>query len=70
MDMTDQGFVAHWQRISPILANVERRRLRAYSEAERTKDIQALLNLQINIPPSNVSTGLIEQQRLFARQRP
>lgn len=68
MDTTDQGFVAQWQRVAPILVNVERLRLREYSDADRQSDIEALLALSIAPTLSSTPTGLIEQQRLFQRQ--
>ena len=69
MDVSDQGFVDQWRHVAPILVNVERSRLREYGEPERQKDIEALLSLPICIPATSIDTGLIEQQRLFLRQR-
>jgi hypothetical protein len=68
MDTTDLGFVRHWQAIAPILRGVEQDELRYYSEADRQRDIRALLDVPMTSPPSD-STGLIEQQRLFQRWR-
>jgi hypothetical protein len=64
MDTTDRGFVHHWQIAGPLLEQFERDAMRRYSEADRRRDIQALLDVPIISPPSKTS-GLVEQQRRF-----
>jgi hypothetical protein len=66
MDTTDRGFVQHWLAVGPVLQQIEREELAKYSEADRLRDIQALLDVPIAPHPSN-SSGLVEQQRLYQR---
>jgi hypothetical protein len=69
MDTTDLGFVQHWRIVGPILQQIERDDMRRYTEADRCRDIQALLDVPILIQPAKTS-GLVEQQRLFRRGQP
>jgi hypothetical protein len=68
MDTTDAGFVKHWQVVGPILERFERDELRRYSDADRQRDIQALLHVPITFPPLDTS-GLIVQQQLFGGRK-
>jgi hypothetical protein len=64
MNTTDQGFIAHWRIIGPILQQFERVQMRCYTETNRQRDIRALLDVPIIFRPTNTS-GLVEQQRRF-----
>jgi hypothetical protein len=49
-----------------MLQQVEREDMRCYTEADRRRDIQALLNVPNFSQPTNIS-GLVVQQRLFGQ---
>jgi hypothetical protein len=69
MDITDRGFVEHWRVVGPILEQFERDELRHYTEADRRRDIHALLDVPIIFRPTETS-GLVDQQRLFRLRLP
>jgi hypothetical protein len=48
MDVSDRGYVANWVVVGPLLQQMERQDLRNYSEADRQRDIQALLDMPVN----------------------
>lgn len=63
--------VAQWQAAAPALAAVRREEVAALSDAqalEATLDLLAALDALPPLPP-RPSSGLVEQQRLFARAR-
>lgn len=66
MDTTDLGFVQHWRIVGPLLQQIERDDMCHYTEDDRSRDIQALLDVPISIQPAKTS-GLVDQQRLFHR---
>ncbi|MGH3755059.1 MAG: hypothetical protein ACRDRP_20660 [Pseudonocardiaceae bacterium] len=63
----DRAVVAQWRAAGPALAAVRRRELRALSEAEALGAVLALLDLAADLPPKSGGSGLVEQQRYFAR---
>jgi hypothetical protein len=69
VDTTDLGFVNHWRIVGPILQRLERDELRHYTDADRRRDIQALLDVPIRFRPAKTS-GLVVQQQLFRRCQP
>jgi hypothetical protein len=65
MDKTDFGFVNHWRVVGPLLEKVERDELRAYTQADRQRDIAALLSLAVDFAKTRDDSGFVDQQRLF-----
>ena len=61
-----KNYVEHWQRVGPILLELEQQELRDYTAADRGRDIQALLSMPLNYALPDEPCGLLEQQRLFA----
>jgi hypothetical protein len=65
MDKTDAGFVKHWQLVGPLLRQFERDEMRRYTNADRQRDIAALLALASQFAIPRYDSGFVEQQRLF-----
>ncbi|HVT30044.1 MAG TPA: hypothetical protein VHE81_18655 [Lacipirellulaceae bacterium] len=65
MDTTDAGFVQHWQTVGPLLEQFERDEMRRYTNAQRQRDIAALLALAAQFATPRFDSGFVEQQRLF-----
>lgn len=61
--------VASWQRKGQILAEVRREELRQLTDAEVLAVAEELLDLLRYLPPRDELSGLVEQQRVFARVR-
>lgn len=66
---TAAAVVAQWQRAAPALAGVRRDELRRLTDAEALAAAEELLDLVRLLPPPTGTSGLVEQQRLFARAR-
>ncbi|MDQ6622372.1 MAG: hypothetical protein M3Y86_02655 [Verrucomicrobiota bacterium] len=68
-----RAWVENWKRIGPELEKAKRRELRSLTEAEGTQ--RALRVMEARVEPRwrdrerRVSSGLIEQQRLFMKSR-
>jgi hypothetical protein len=73
MDETasNKAWVEHWQRVGPILEKIEHEELRAFRFEESWELVDGLLQLGFDVPNSKDrnSSGLIEQQRYFAKAR-
>jgi hypothetical protein len=67
-DMT-AALVAQWQQAGPALARVHRDELRQLTDAQALTAAEELLDLVRLLPPPTGVSGLVEQQRLFARAR-
>jgi hypothetical protein len=65
MDTTDAGYVKHWQTVGPLLEQFERDEMRRYTNAQRQRDIAALLALAAQFATPRSDSGFVEQQRLF-----
>jgi hypothetical protein len=61
--------VTQWRRAGPALAQVRRDELRRLTDAEALAAAEELLDLVRLLPPLTGASGLVEQQRLFARAR-
>jgi hypothetical protein len=61
--------VAQWEQAGPALAQVHRNELRELTDAEALAAAEELLDLLRLLPPPVGVSGLVEQQRLFARAR-
>jgi hypothetical protein len=72
--LSDDGkkeFVEHWKRVGPLLERFERDELRGSSYEENWELIDGLLQLGFDLPNTKdpMTSGMIEQQRLFAKAR-
>jgi len=63
------ALVAQWQQAGPALARVHRDELRQLTNAQALTAAEELLDLVRLLPPPTGVSGLVEQQRLFARAR-
>ena len=62
--------VARWKSAGAALEAVRREELRRLTDAEALKIIDDLLDLlRFLPPPCNETSGLVQQQRIFARLR-
>jgi hypothetical protein len=61
--------VAQWQRTGPVLERLHRDELRRLTDAEALAAAEELLDLVRLFPSKAGGSGLVEQQRLFARAR-
>jgi len=63
------GFVAHWARVGPLLAQVTRQEQSQLTEEQHLQAVANVLELaKPDASPSNTS-GLVEQQRIFLKGR-
>jgi hypothetical protein len=60
--------VARWQQAGPALARVRREELRRLTDADAIAAVEDLLDLLHYLPAKDEMSGLVEQQRLFARR--
>ncbi|HZT96548.1 MAG TPA: hypothetical protein VFB34_06890 [Chloroflexota bacterium] len=61
--------VARWRRAGEALETVRRKELRAMTDAEGLAAAEDLLDLLRYLPKKAGESGLVEQQRVFARLR-
>lgn len=66
---TDRAVVLQWRSASVALEAVRRIELRGLTDEEALVAADALLSLVPVAPVDERLTGLVEQQRLFARAR-
>jgi hypothetical protein len=71
---TDDGkkeYVEHWKRVGPILERFEHEELRKSSYEDKWELIDGLLQLGFDLPNAKdpMTSGMVEQQRLFAKAR-
>lgn len=66
-----KSFVEHWKRVGPLLERFEREELRSLSPETRSEQLAGLLQLGCDMPNAKDphTSGLVEQQRLFAKAR-
>jgi hypothetical protein len=67
-DMT-AAVIAQWRQAGPALARIHRDELRQLTNAQVLSAAEELLDLARLLPPPSGVSGLVEQQRLFARAR-
>jgi hypothetical protein len=65
----DRAAVQSWRQAGRALEDVRRRELRELTDAEALAAAEALLGLLSYAPPKAEGSGLVEQQRVFARAR-
>jgi hypothetical protein len=58
---------AQWRRVQPVLDLERRSRLAALTEDEARRAVEGLLALVDDSPPKTEISGLVEQQKIFAR---
>jgi hypothetical protein len=65
-------WVAHWQRVGPLLEQLKADELREMTLRESASRFEALAELatEINTPPLRSTSGFVEQQRLFLKLLP
>lgn len=61
--------VARWQRTGQALAEVRREELRGLTDSGALAAAEELLDLLRYLPAPDEVSGLVEQQRVFARVR-
>jgi hypothetical protein len=61
----NRGFVEHWKKAGAMLAEVRCAELRNYDYDQHREAILALLELAVAHAPPRLTSGLVEQQRLF-----
>jgi hypothetical protein len=67
MDEATRRRVRDWQHAGPALAADRRRRLTDLTVEEAREHAEELLDLAVALPRKQDRTGLVEQQRVFAR---
>ena len=61
------AMVRHWQRVGPLLEERRRAELRAFDFAANHEIIDSLLDLGTLARSARMTSGLVEQQRLFQK---
>ena len=73
MDATSatEVWVNNWRRVGPLLEKIVHEELRALSSEDRLKQLDGLLQLGCELPNAKDphTSGMVEQQRLFAKAR-
>jgi hypothetical protein len=69
---TQAEIVAAWGRVGPALARIRRREVAALTDEDALAATEDLLSALDRLPalPPRPTSGLVEQQRLFAAARP
>ena len=62
-------WVETWKRAGPELERVRREELRAFRHEENVGLIESLLDIGVEFGRPRLTSGLIEQQRLFMKGR-
>ena len=62
-------WVENWKRVGPILEQIKAEELRAPDYHERLIIVLQMCDLACTQAESRMSSGLVEQQRLFAKMR-
>lgn len=62
------GFIAHWKRVGPILAQIRRDELRRFDWDKNWALVDSLLDLTVDRPSEpRTTSGLVELQRFMRR---
>jgi len=67
--MTAEQWVAHWQRVGPILEQINAEELRTMDAREATQKILPMCDWCFENSERRTTSGLVEQQRYFAKMR-
>ncbi len=62
-------WVENWAKVGPKLEAIRRRELRAMTYEQRIKAIESVLQLGVLLGKPRITSGLVEQQRLFQKAR-
>lgn len=62
-------YVKHWQRIGPVLERIRIREMRSPEYANDWKIMDSLYEIACYHRVRRTTSGLVEQQRLFAKAR-
>ena len=57
--------VEHWQRVGPLLKQIDRQELRTFCHQEHADAIDSLLALALRHAQPRRSSGLVKQQQRF-----
>jgi hypothetical protein len=69
VDRDTEKWVRTWQTAGPLLAEIERRELEQMTEDDRQRAIEDVLSVVPLDSKMSITSGLIEQQRWFAKLR-
>jgi hypothetical protein len=69
MAMTPKQWVEHWQRVGPILEQINAEELRAMDAQEAIQRILPMCDWCFEHSEPRTTSGLVEQQRWFAKAR-
>lgn len=65
--LPNSEFVAHWQRVGPILQKIRDDELRQFDWNAERHIVDGLLEMGVAHSPPKTTTGLVELQRLFRK---
>ncbi len=63
-------WVAAWRRAGPELERLRRLEIRAYRHEEQAEVIDGLLDMGARFAVPRMTSGFVEQQRIFRKLRP
>ena len=69
MTMTAAQWVEHWQRVGPILEQINAEELRAMDVREAIQKILPMCDWCFENSEPRTTSGLVEQQRYFAKMK-
>lgn len=69
-DELTRRWVETWRRAGPALEAIQLRELRELSDEQRALQIDDLLRIACQFATPRLTSGLVEQQRLFQKLRP
>ena len=68
-DSGKKAWVEHWVRLGPKLEEIRRHELRIFNYEEHFEAVDALLQIGCQFARPRLTSGLVEQQRLFKKAR-
>jgi hypothetical protein len=60
-------YIAYWKRVGPLLEQIRRDELRNYRFEDHITEVHALMEFGGQLGQPRLTSGLVEQQRLFHR---
>jgi hypothetical protein len=67
---TNAAWVALWKQAGPKLEQIRRDELRRFRHEDHWRAIDSLMDMGRNVGPPRLTSGLVEQQRLFHSKNP
>jgi len=64
-----KAFVEYWKNVGPKLEAIRREELRNFKHEDHIEEIDALLEIGSQFGTPRMTSGLVEQQRLFQQAR-